>query len=62
MPKPSSKMTPDLVQMIKDLLQSRQYHQHQIAAIVGVNQGRISETKRGQWDWLITQNGQPSLF
>lgn len=62
MPKPSSKMTPDLVQKIKALLDTCQYHQHQIAAIVGVNQGRISETKRGQWDWLITQNGQPSLF
>lgn len=63
MPKPSSKMTPDLVKKIKDLLGTRQYHQHQIAAIVGVNQGRISETKHGLWDWLlIIEDRQQSLI
>lgn len=56
-------MTPDLVKKIKDLLGTRQYHQHQIAAIVGVNQGRISETKHGLWDWLlIIEDRQQSLI
>ena len=53
MKKPSTKMTANLVRQIKGLLQTRLYHQHQIAAIVGVNQGRISETKNGLWDWLL---------
>lgn len=32
---------------IKFLLQTRDLHQHQIAALVGVNQGRVSEVKNG---------------
>lgn len=53
MKKPSKKMTAKLVLEIKNLLDTRQYHQHQIAAIVKVNQGRISEVKNGHWDWLL---------
>jgi len=33
---------------IKFLLQTRSLHQHQIAALVGVNQGRVSEVKSGK--------------
>lgn len=39
------KMTAEMVKRIKDLLQSRQYHQHQIAAIVEVNQGHKGEKR-----------------
>lgn len=60
---PSNKMTAEMVLRIKDLLNTRQYHQHQIAAIVKVNQGRISETKNGDWDWLLNiQSRQQSLL
>lgn len=56
---PSKKMTAERVKRIKDLLNTRHYHQHQIAAIVEVNQGRVSETKNGLWDWLlIIENGE----
>ncbi len=47
MKKPSAPITPDKVEEIKVLLSSGQYHQHQIAALLGVNQGRISEVKNG---------------
>jgi len=50
---PSKKMTANEVLMIKNLLATRQYHQHQIAAIIQVNQGRVSETKNGHYDWLL---------
>lgn len=50
---PSNKMTPDMVVKIKQLLGSKLYHQHQIAAKLGVNQGRVSETKQGLWDYLL---------
>lgn len=63
MKKPSKKMTAEMVKKIKDLLATRQYHQHQIAAIVEVNQGRISETKKGLWDWLLNiENRQSRLL
>jgi predicted XRE-type DNA-binding protein len=39
-----------MVKVIKELLVSDLYHQHQIAALVGVNQGRISEVKHGFYD------------
>jgi len=44
---PSKPINPETVQKIKDLLAADTYHQHQIAAIVGVNQGRVSEVKHG---------------
>ncbi|MCB1651962.1 MAG: hypothetical protein KDI46_07920 [Alphaproteobacteria bacterium] len=60
---PSRKMTAEMVKKIKDLLDTRQYHQHQIAAIVEVNQGRVSETKQGKWDWLLNiEDRQQSLI
>ena len=49
MRKPSKPVTPDLVRQIKELLNTGLYHQHQIAAMVGVNQGRISEVKNGYY-------------
>ncbi len=63
MKKASERMTAKLVKKIKNLLKTNQYHQHQIAAIVDVNPGRVSETKNGKWDYLIDiDNNQPSLF
>jgi len=49
MKKPSSPMTPEMVAKIKALLAEGKYFQHQIAAFVGVNQGRISEVKHGHY-------------
>ncbi len=47
MKKRSSSMTPEMVERIKALLAEGNYFQHQIAAILDVNQGRISEVKNG---------------
>ena len=47
MRKRSNPMTPEMVKKVKVLLAEDKYFQHQIAAIVGVNQGRISEVKNG---------------
>lgn len=49
MKKRSNSITPEMVQKIKDLLATRLYFQHQIAAMLGVNQGRISEVKNGHY-------------
>jgi len=63
MKQPSKRMTANEVQMIKNLLETRQYHQHQIAAIIGINQGRVSETKNGLYDHLLSCEGkQINLF
>ncbi len=48
--KKSNRMSPDLVRQIKDLLKTRLYYQHQIAAMLGINQGRVSEVKHGHYD------------
>ena len=50
---PSNTMTADRVKRIYKELQLKRYHQHQIAAIEGVNQGRISEVKSGKYDYLL---------
>lgn len=50
MKRPSKSLTPELIQLIKSLIDSNKYHQHQIAAMVGVNQGRISEVKNGHYN------------
>ncbi len=47
--KKSNRISPDLVRQIKELLQTDLYYQHQIAAMVGVNQGRVSEVKHGHY-------------
>lgn len=47
--KRSNPMTPDLVRRIKALLAEGKYFQHQIAAMLGVNQGRNSEVKNGHY-------------
>jgi predicted XRE-type DNA-binding protein len=39
-----------MVSQIKELLETTDLFQHQIAAILGVNQGRISEVKNGFYD------------
>lgn len=49
MKKRSTPMSAALVVEIKTLLATGQYHQHQIAAMLGVNQGRISEVKHGHY-------------
>ena len=47
MKKRSNPITPEMVKRIKALIAEGKLFQHQIAAIVGVNQGRISEVKNG---------------
>lgn len=47
MRKKSTPVTPEIVELVKRLLASNQYHQHEIAAMVGFNQGRVSEIKKG---------------
>lgn len=43
----SPKVSREMAAHIKYLMQSRGLYQHQVAALVGVNQGRISEIMRG---------------
>ena len=43
----SSKITPEMAAHIKFLVKVQKLYQHQVAALVGVNQGRISEIIRG---------------
>lgn len=49
MKKQSNSITPEMVAGIKALLAEGKLFQHQIAAILGVNQGRISEVKNGYY-------------
>lgn len=44
----SNPVTPELAAIAKFLL-NQGYAQHQVAAELGVNQGRISEIKHGIW-------------
>lgn len=46
--KASPKVSPEMAAHIKFLLQTRSLYQHEIAALIGVNQGRISEVKSGK--------------
>jgi predicted XRE-type DNA-binding protein len=50
----SAPLTAELVRLIKEMAQSRSLAQHQIAAQLNINQGRVSETLRGRYDNLIT--------
>ncbi|GJL84722.1 MAG: hypothetical protein DHS20C02_04970 [Micavibrio sp.] len=60
---PSNKMTTKRIKRIKEMLDTDQYHQHQIAAIEQVNPGRVSEIKHGQWDWKLSiEDKQQSLL
>ena len=43
----SPPISPEMAAHIKFLVKSRGLYQHQVAALVGVNQGRISEIMRG---------------
>ena len=44
---PSPPVTPEMATKIKKLLE-RGLYQHQIASVLGVNQGRVSEVKTGK--------------
>jgi len=44
---PSPPVTPEMASYIKYLL-GKGLYQHQIASLVGVNQGRVSEVKTGK--------------
>lgn len=44
---PSPPITPEMAAHIKFLVKVQRLYQHQVAALVGVNQGRISEIIRG---------------
>lgn len=50
MPKSSDPITPEKIALIKHLLATKQWFQHQIAAMTNVNQGRISEIKNGKYN------------
>lgn len=43
----SPPISPEMAAHIKFLVQKQGLYQHQVAALVGVNQGRISEIMRG---------------
>lgn len=45
--KSSKPVTPEMAAHIRFLIQSRGLYQHQAAALVGVNQGRVSEVMNG---------------
>lgn len=45
---PSPPITPEMAAHIKFLVQEQKLYQHQVAALVGVNQGRVSEIMRGR--------------
>lgn len=47
-PPKRTKLTAELAAYIKWLLQTKTMFQHEIAALVGINQGRISEIKNGK--------------
>jgi predicted XRE-type DNA-binding protein len=49
MKKRSNTITPEMVMKIKALLDEGRLFQHQIAAMLGVNQGRVSEVKNGHY-------------
>ena len=48
MRKRTPSLTEDMAAIIKALLMLGRYHQHQIAALLGINQGRVSEVKTGK--------------
>lgn len=43
-----SRMTPALAAKIKHLAATTSWYQHEIAAHLGINQGRVSEVLRGK--------------
>lgn len=45
----TSKMSEEMVLKIKELLAAGNLFQHQIAAALNINQGRVSEVKNGHW-------------
>ena len=48
MPKRTPPLTAEVASIIKALLLMGRYHQHQIAALLGINQGRVSEVNTGK--------------
>jgi predicted XRE-type DNA-binding protein len=52
--KKSNKITKESAMKALEMLETRLYAQHYIAAVLGVNQGRISEIKNGKYDHLIS--------
>ncbi|WP_157035634.1 helix-turn-helix domain-containing protein [Sphingobium chungbukense] len=46
--KNSPKITPEMAAHIRFLVKERKLFQHQVAALCGLNQGRVSEVMRGK--------------
>ena len=46
--KPSSRITPELAQEIRRLKREQGLYNHQIAALLNINQGRVSEVLTGK--------------
>ena len=42
------RLTPEMASQIKKLAETTSLFQHQIAALVGINQGRVSEVLTGK--------------
>ncbi|WP_298196606.1 hypothetical protein [Novosphingobium sp.] len=45
---PSPPITPEMAAHIRFLVQVKKLYQHQVAALLGLNQGRISEVMNGR--------------
>lgn len=46
--KNSPKITPEMAAHIRFLIKERGLYQHQVAALCGINQGRVSEVMHGK--------------
>lgn len=47
--KPSPTITPEMAAHIRFLVKERKLFQHQVAALCGINQGRVSEVMHGKY-------------
>ena len=59
--KPSPPVTPEMAAQIRYLKKTKQLYNHQIAAMFGINQGRVSEVLTGK-KFPNVPPAQQSLF
>jgi transcriptional regulator with XRE-family HTH domain len=58
---PSTPVTPEMAAKIKAMRKSLGLFQHQIAAVLGMNQGRVSEVLTGKRHPEVPPSDQPFL-
>jgi len=58
--KPSPPITPEMAAQIRHLKKTKNLYNHQIAAMFGINQGRVSEVLTGKK--FPNTHSQQSLF